>query len=63
MFGNHLHHTQAEGSPDLHIEKAMDYQVASFLTVEKYKTEDQGLGNFGFLLNHDCFPNWVVEEG
>lgn len=57
MFGNHLHHTQAEGSPGLHNEKEMDYEVASFLTVEKYKTEDQGLGNFEFLLNRDCFPN------
>lgn len=62
-FGNHLHQTQTEGSPGLQVQNEMDYQVASFLTVEKHHTQEQGLGNFGFLLDHNSFPNWVVKEG
>lgn len=62
-FRNNSHQTQTGGSPGLHIQKEIDYQVASFLTVERYKTETRGLGDFGFLLDRDCFPKGVVEEG
>lgn len=56
-FENHLYQTQIEESPGLCVQKDMDYQVPSFLTVEKHKTEDQTLGDFGFLMERDCFPN------
>lgn len=62
VFESRLHRTQTKESPGLRVQKQMDYQIPSFLPKEKHETENQALEDFGFLIEHDCFPDWVVKE-